>query len=62
MQAPTISRNTGNVIQTQATAALRNPSDLQQRAEQPTQRSSHSLGSLGKRMLKSVGKVFQKSR
>ncbi|KPX32793.1 Type III effector protein AvrE1 [Pseudomonas coronafaciens pv. garcae] len=62
VQAPTINRNTGNVIQAQAAADLRNSSDLQQRAEQPTQRSSHSLGSLGKRMLKSVGKVFQKSR
>ncbi|WP_254152237.1 AvrE-family type 3 secretion system effector, partial [Pseudomonas syringae] len=62
MQAPTVNRNTGNVIAPEATARADNPSNIRQQTEQPTQRSSHSLGSMGKRLLKSVGKVFQKSR
>lgn len=62
MQASTVNRSAGNIIQTPAAADIRTPSDLQQRTEQPTQRSSHSLGSVGKRMLKSIGQVFQKSR
>ncbi|MBI6664954.1 AvrE family type 3 secretion system effector [Pseudomonas syringae] len=62
MQAPTVNRNSGNVISPEATARADNPSNLRQQTEQPTQRSSHSLGSMGKRLLKSVGKVFQKSR
>ncbi|MDA3135711.1 AvrE-family type 3 secretion system effector [Pseudomonas syringae] len=59
MQAPTVNRNTGNVIAPEATARADNPSNLRQQTEQPTQRSSHSLGSMGKRLLKSVGKVFR---
>ncbi|WLG88016.1 AvrE-family type 3 secretion system effector [Pseudomonas cucumis] len=33
-------------------------SDFHQRAEQPTQRSSHSLGSIGKRFRKKLGKLL----
>ncbi|UZE26468.1 AvrE-family type 3 secretion system effector [Pseudomonas sp. B21-056] len=36
--------------------------ELQQRTEQPTQRASQSLTGVGKRMLKSVGKLFQKPK
>ncbi|KPW77066.1 AvrE1 [Pseudomonas syringae pv. coriandricola] len=62
MQVSTANRNTGNVSQPPATADIRTPSNLQQRTEQPTQRASHSLGSVGKRMLKKAGKLFQKAK
>ncbi|NAS95664.1 AvrE family type 3 secretion system effector [Pseudomonas syringae pv. actinidifoliorum] len=62
MQSPSIHRNTGSIIQPTVTPDARAATDLQQRAEQPRQRSSHSLSSVGKRALKSVGKLFQKSK
>ncbi|WP_223112798.1 AvrE-family type 3 secretion system effector [Pseudomonas syringae] len=62
MQAPTINRNTESVIHPQSTGAADSGSALRQRTGQPTQRASHSLKSVGKGMLKSLGKVFQKSR
>lgn len=62
MQSSSIHRNTGSIIQPTVTPDARAATDLQQRAEQPRQRSSHSLSSVGKRALKSVGKLFQKSK
>ncbi|RMR12085.1 AvrE-family type 3 secretion system effector [Pseudomonas syringae group genomosp. 3] len=62
MQSSSIHRNTGSIIQSTVTPDARAATDLQQRAEQPRQRSSHSLSSVGKRALKSVGKLFQKSK
>lgn len=62
MQSSWIHRNTGSIIQPTVTPDAHAATDLQQRAEQPRQRSSHSLSSVGKRALKSVGKLFQKSK
>ena len=62
MQTPTISRSTTNALLPEATADSRPTADLQQRPEQPTQGSSHSLSGVGKRMLKNVGKLFQKPK
>lgn len=62
VQSPSIHRNTGSIIQPTVTPEARAATDLQERAEQPRQRSSHSLSSVGKRALKSVGKLFQKSK
>ncbi|RMV94752.1 Type III effector AvrE1 [Pseudomonas caricapapayae] len=62
VQAPPINRTTGNPLQSSSTASTHTATGLQQKNEQPTQRASHSLSSIGKRALKSVGKLFQKSK
>lgn len=61
MAGPTIHRTTNNnVIHPEAPEGPRPTSGLEQRTGQSTQGSSHSLSGVGKRMLKSAGKVFQK--
>ncbi|WP_231652493.1 AvrE-family type 3 secretion system effector [Pseudomonas californiensis] len=60
--APSINRTTGHTVQPDPAAASSSTSNLRQRTEPATQRASHSLGSIGKRMAKSVGKLFQKSK
>ena len=60
MHSPSINRNTGHNALPETQASTSTNTDLRQQTEQPTQRSSHSLGSIGKRMTKSLGKLFQK--
>lgn len=62
MHSSSIHRNTGCIIQPPAPANTNAATDLQQKIEQPKQRSSHSLSSVGKRALKNVSKLFQKSK
>ncbi|MBA1229483.1 AvrE-family type 3 secretion system effector [Pseudomonas viridiflava] len=62
MQTPPINRATGIAVPTQTTATSTQAAELQQRSEQPSQRASHSLRSIGRRMAKGVGKLFQKNR
>lgn len=62
MYVPTINRSTVKTLAPlDALASSSAAVNLHQRSEPPTQRASHSLGSVGKRMLKGVGKLFQKS-
>lgn len=62
MHLPRINRTTvKNIVQPDAVASTSTAANLHQRSEPPTQRAGHSLDSVGKRMLKSVGKLFQKS-
>ncbi|KPW90669.1 Type III effector [Pseudomonas savastanoi] len=62
VHSSSIHRNTGSIIQPPVPANTNAATDLQQKTEQPKQRSSHSLSSVGKRALKNVSKLFQKSK
>lgn len=62
MPTPTINRTTSNTVHPTTLPSPSPSSGLQQRTEQPTQGSSHALSGVGKRMLKNVGKLFQKSK
>lgn len=62
MQSPSINRTTGTQVQSQPTVNAGTATDLRQKTEKPSQRSSHSLSSIGKRMTKNVGKLFQKQQ
>lgn len=62
MQTPSINRTTANAVQPQTHTSSGTATDVRQHARPVSQQASHSLGSIGKRMAKNVGKMFQKPK